>query len=204
MISIALADTGKRFGSHWLFRDINLKIEQGEKVAISGNNGSGKSTLLQIISGFIRPTTGSVIYNENGTVISQDNIYKHISYAAPYMELTEELTATEFINFYIKHQSLIKGITADNLIDISFLTESKNKAIRTFSSGMKQRLKLACTLLSSTQIVLLDEPLSNLDTNGVYFYKNLIAEYASNKTVIVCSNNIADEIYYCKEEIKLG
>lgn len=204
MINIELDNIGKRFGTNWLFREINLQINQGDKIALVGHNGSGKSTLLQIISGFIRPTNGTVIYSYNGSAISSDNIYTYISYSAPYMELIEELTLMEFIDFYIKHQSLMDGITINRLIEISFLTESRDKAIRTFSSGMKQRLKLASALLSSTEIVLLDEPLSNLDANGVLFYKNLIAEYATNKTIVVCSNNIPDEIYYCNKNIKLG
>ena len=203
MTGIELVNVGKRFGGHWLFRDINLQINAGDKIALLGNNGSGKSTLLQVISGFIRPATGSVIYKTETAVITQEDWYQYFSFAAPYMELIEELTVSEFMDFYIKHQGLLHGISKDELIKLSFLSESKDKAIRSFSSGMKQRLKLALALLSSTEIVLLDEPLTNLDENGVLFYKKLIGEFAAQKTILVCSNNIADEIYFCNKQIKL-
>ena len=203
MIRIELKDVGKKFGSHWLFKNINLDINQGNKIALLGHNGSGKSTLLQIISGFLRPTTGIVNFRNNGTEIVHDDHYKYFSYAAPYMELPEELTAIEFLEFYKRHQTFMPGIDTDSIIEISFLTDSRNKIIRSFSSGMKQRLKLACALLSSTPITLLDEPLTNLDDEGVAFYKKMINEYAAEKTVLICSNNVAEETFCCSKKIQL-
>ena len=203
MITIEINDVGKKFNAQWLFSKINVDIKAGEKVAVLGHNGKGKSTLLQIISGFIRPTTGSVIYKVNAQAIATEDNYKYFSYAAPYLELPEELTAPEFLDFYIKHQSLIQGISPATILGITSLADANHKNIRSFSSGMKQRLKLACALLSALPIVLLDEPLTNLDDVGVAFYKEIINRYASDKIIIVCSNNVTDETYFCTRQIKL-
>ena len=203
MIKIELNDVGKKFSSQWLFSNITVGIHEGEKVAVLGHNGKGKSTLLQIISGFVRPTTGSVIFKINDREISKDEIYKYFSYAAPYLELPEELTAPEFLDFYIKHQPFMQGISPSSIIDISSLTDVNHKIIRAFSSGMKQRLKLACALLSLSPIVLLDEPLTNLDDHGVAFYKEMINHYTKDKIIIVCSNSVTDETYFCTKNIRL-
>lgn len=203
MVRIKLDDVGKRFGPNWLFKKLTFDVGAGEKIALLGHNGSGKSTLIQIISGFIRPTTGSVTYQVNDISIPEDEKYKYISFDAPYIELPEELTAIEFLDFYIKHKSFIPGISPASLIKIAFLDDAKHQPVKSFSSGMKQRLKLACALLSSSEIVLLDEPLTNLDDNGVVFYKNLIDKFAGEKTIIICSNRINDEIFCCTKEIKL-
>ena len=196
MINIELDKVSKRFGNRWLLNNLSLRINESEKVAIIGHNGSGKSTLLQIIAGFIKPTKGIVNYKQNEQLIHKDDWYANFSYAAPYTELIEELTADEFLDFYIQHQAFMNGITKDSFYEASDLLTSKNQTIRSFSSGMKQRFKLALSLLSASKIVLLDEPLSNLDDTGASFYKGLIIKFAMEKTMVICSNNIRDEMFH--------
>ena len=203
MINIELDNLSKRFNNRWLFNKLSLTIIEGEKVAVIGHNGSGKSTLLHVISGFIKATQGTVNYKLNELNIPQDEWYKFFSFAAPYMDLIEELTADEFLDFYTQHQPFMKGVTKDSFYDSTCLLSSKSQTLRSFSSGMKQRFKLALALLSSSKIVLLDEPLSNLDDNGTFFYKDIITKYAFEKTIIICSNNIKDEIFCCTKEIML-
>ena len=110
----------------------------------------------------------------------------------------------EFVSFYIKFKPLQKGISKNDLIKIAYLEEAKDKQIKNFSSGMKQRLKLSLAWLSEVPVVLLDEPCSNLDTNGIEWYKNLAKEYSKNKLIIVCSNDIEDEFFFCKKSIDIG
>ena len=98
---------------------------------------------------------------------------------------------------------LQKGISQYDLIKIAYLEGAKDKQIKNFSSGMKQRLKLALAWLSDVSIVLLDEPCSNLDAKGIEWYKKLANEYSKNRLVIVCSNNIEDEFSFCKKSIDM-
>ncbi len=201
--SIKLDKIGKRFNQEWIFKNVNLEINSGDKIAILGYNGSGKSTLLQIICGYVTPSQGSIQYSNNRTSISIEDVFKHISFASPYLELIEDFTVNEMFDLYASMKPLHKNLNVEEFISISSLEKIEDKPIRNFSSGMKQRLKLTFALLSDVEFIFLDEPLSNLDANGVQWYKELFQKYAMNKTVLVCSNNVKEEIGFCKKEISI-
>ncbi len=204
MADIQLHQLGKRYNDHWLFRNLSLTVSAGEKLAITGKNGSGKSTLLQIISGYIRPTEGSVNLIINDNNIPSEKWYSHLAWSAPYIDIIEELTVEEFANFYISHKKMLNGINANDLIALCRLHESSQKPIRSFSSGMKQRLKLGCAIVSDTPLLLLDEPLSNLDEDGYNLYKELINQFTANKTVLICSNDSKEETFCCTRKISVS
>ena len=203
-MSLSLINIAKKYNRDWVFRNANYKFEIPGSYVIHGPNGSGKSTLLKILSGFLIPTEGELKLQINSNYITTENWSNHIAYAAPYYELIEEMYLEEFVSFYIKFKPLQKGISKNDLIKIAYLEEAKDKQIKNFSSGMKQRLKLALAWLSDVSIVLLDEPCSNLDTNVIEWYKNLAKEYSKNKLIIVCSNDIEDEFFFCKKSIDIG
>jgi ABC-2 type transport system ATP-binding protein len=188
-LNITLTNTGKRFNREWIFRHINYSFIQGKVYAITGNNGSGKSTLLQIISGATLHSEGKIVYSKNdrNQTIEKENVFKQIAIAAPYLELIEELTATEFLQFHQSFKPLSKNIS-DILFEIN-LAKAANKQIRYFSSGMKQRLKLAQAFFSNGSVLLLDEPTTNLDEEGILLYQHLWQNYTANKLVIVSSND---------------
>ena len=194
---IELKNIGKKFNKDWIFRNINYTFSQNNSYAITGFNGSGKSTLLQIISGFVIPTEGEV------SCSSPENLYKHISIAAPYLELVEEMTATEFLQFHQQFKPFINNISIPSLLGNVELSKAADKQIRYFSSGMKQRLKLAQAFFSNTSILLLDEPTSNLDKQGISLYHKLINSYAANRLLIICSND-ETEYSFCKEKLDLS
>lgn len=204
MIRISLENIGKRHQHLWTFRGIDYVFEEKSRTAITGFNGSGKSTLLQIISGYQQPSEGEIIYTYNNTNISSDKIYKLLSIGAPYIDLPEELSIEELITFFCPFKQFQQGINAKSFLEISQLSHTRDKSIKQFSSGMKQRLKLAMAILSETPLLLLDEPLSNLDANGVAWYKEMINTYATEKTILVASNNIEDEIYFCSGRININ
>ncbi len=198
---IHLDKVGRRFNREWIFRNITLDIQPGTKLAILGGNGSGKSTLLQVIAGSLYPTEGKVFFENNNQTISSDLQYRHISMATPYLELVEEFTLSELVNFHSKFKKLQSGVTADQLIEIAYLKAARNKEIRHYSSGMKQRTKLALALLSDVPVVLLDEPATNLDQQAIEWFQDMITRHASARTVIVCSNRQEAEHDFCTTQI---
>jgi ABC-type multidrug transport system ATPase subunit len=204
VIQIELNNLGKRFSREWILRGLTTSIAKNEKLVITGANGSGKSTLLQIIAGYVLPTEGELKWKlQNGNVINHDSIYKYVSIASPMLELIEEFTPIEIINHQNEFKKFQGNFTANDLLEIALLNQHKNKTIKHFSSGMKQRLKLLLAVVADAPLLLLDEPIINLDKTGVDWYKNLISNYATNKTIIVCSNKIKDEYDYCTREISI-
>ena len=202
-MSLILTNIAKKFKKDWIFRNVNFHFETPGTYVIKGSNGSGKSTLLRLISSYLSPSEGKQKLILHSEEISIDEWPKYIAYAAPYFELIEEMFLEEFVEFYIQFKPLRPHITKDDLIKIAYLEESKHKQIKNFSSGMKQRLKLALAWLSDVTIILLDEPSSNLDKKGVEWYKNLAKEYSKDKLVIVCSNNIEDEYFFCEHSLNI-
>jgi ABC-type multidrug transport system ATPase subunit len=198
MKQISLIGAGKRFNKDWVFQSLNVDFEQGQHYALIGNNGSGKSTLLQVIAGFTNLSKGTIEWNG----ADSQSIYEQISIAAPYLELVEELTTFEHFEFHAKFKSLTENLSIQEMIQLIGLEKSTHKQIRYFSSGMKQRLKLALAIFSTTPILLLDEPCSNLDKEGYALYKQLIQQYAMQKLIIVGSND-PEEYAFCTQQINL-
>ncbi len=196
---ITLNNTGKRFNHEWIFRHVDVEFSSGKSYAIVGANGSGKSTLLQVTAGALMHSEGNIIYtDDNQKPIENDLIFEQMSIAAPYLELIEEMTATEFLSFHQTFKTLIKPIP--EILQEIGLAEAANKQIRYFSSGMKQRLKLGQAFFSNTSILLLDEPTTNLDGLGIQLYLRLIKDYAEKRLLIICSNDEA-EYGFCDEKI---
>jgi ABC-type multidrug transport system ATPase subunit len=201
-MNISLHNISKKFNENWVFRDVSIEIKSKEKLAILGANGSGKSTLMQIIAGYVSQTSGTITY-ELSKEIHRDEMYKYLSVVAPSTELIEEFTLGEMVTFYIQLKPLFNGLKANDILDICYLNDAKNKSILHYSSGMKQRLKLALAVLSDVPLLLIDEPTSNLDNKGIQWYKNLITEHAVNKTIIVCSNQMNDEYFFCSKQLNI-
>ena len=197
-MQISLEQACKRFNKEWIFKNLNFQFEAGKHYALVGNNGSGKSTLLQIIAGYSGLTKGSIHWSPFDAV----NIYEQISFAAPYLELVEEFTATEQFEFQAQFKPIQKDLSTEKILELIGLKNAAHKQIRYYSSGMKQRLKLALAIFSDCPILLLDEPCSNLDKEGYALYDTLIKEYAMHKLIIVGSNDPA-EYHFCKEQVNL-
>lgn len=191
-MTIHLHNIGKRYRLEWIFRGIEGAFQAGERWAILGPNGSGKSTLLKVFSGHLTPSKGDIFFENQGVKIKEDAIFKSIAYAAPYIELIEEFTLEEALRFHAKLKPLLPGFTPAQLYELLALPRSRQKEIRFFSSGMKQRLKLALAVCSDTPILLLDEPATNLDVQGVEWYKKLISDYAADRLVVIASNDPHD------------
>jgi len=201
-MTISLENLGKRYNRDWIFRHLSFQFELPKHYAITGPNGSGKSTLLQVIGGSTIYNEGFIGYRDDGPQITPENTFKKISFTAPYLELVEEMTLSEFFNFHGKMKGWIGSLDAPQLIGLLGLEKSTHKQIRYFSSGMKQRVKLAQAIFSNVSTVLLDEPLTNLDETGISLYHFLIKNYCQDRMVIVSSND-KNEYSFCQEVIEM-
>jgi ABC-type multidrug transport system ATPase subunit len=201
---IELENISKSYNRHLLFSDVSVQIDPEKPLAILGGNGSGKSTLLKIISGAAMPSSGKVQFFQDGKAISEEEKYRHISITAPYMELIEEFSVMEMLRFYTSLKSLKNGMRQSDLLERIWLADSADKEVRLLSSGMKQRLKLALAIYADAPILLLDEPLSNLDERGRAWYKAEMQVLGNQKLVVVCSNSVADEYSMCRQSLNLS
>ena len=214
---ICLTDAGKRFNRDWIFRHVNYIFETGKSYAITGPNGSGKSTLLQSIAGSIQLSAGAIEYRilnmEQGmlktetltdtvSLIAAENFYRHLSIAAPYVELIEEMTAKEFLHFHQQFKPFTALVSIDEILLLIGLEKAADKQIRYFSSGMKQRVKLAQAIFSDVPVLLLDEPCTNLDKSGYGLYHSLIETFCQQKLIIVSSND-EHEMDFCTERLNI-
>jgi ABC-type multidrug transport system ATPase subunit len=202
-MQISLSDTGKRFNRDWIFRNFSYQFNSSGSYAITGPNGSGKSTLLQVIAGAVAASEGTVTYNNGNTKVEADEVFRFLSIAAPYQELIEEMTLTEFLDFHKTFKPLVSGISIEDIIATVRLEDAAGKQIRYYSSGMRQRVKLAQAFFSDTPVILLDEPCTNLDEDGIRLYHRLISELTSDRIVIVSSNDIG-EYGFCREKVFMG
>lgn len=200
---IKLTNIGRRFNRDWIFRGVEHTFTIGNSYAVLGPNGSGKSTLLQVLNGSLSPSEGKISYNFNGRDVPAENIFQQLSLAAPYMEVIEEFTLREMIEFHFKFKSYKPGMNVESIIDLLGMPDHKNKLIKYFSSGMKQRLKLVLAFCSDTPILMLDEPTSNLDTQGVDWYLSLVEQYSQNRLTIICSNQ-EHEYAFCGERLSIS
>lgn len=197
-MKIVADNLGKRFNRDWIFRHFSLSMEEGKTYAIVGPNGSGKSTLSQVLWGQVPPTAGTVHYYKEGKTILTADIFNYVSIAAPYMDLIDELTLKETVEFHFKFKKL-KGIPMEAVTDLMQLSDARDKKIGAFSSGMKQRVKLALAFYSDTPFLFLDEPTTNLDKNAAAWYKENLGRQ-TGRTIIIASNQ-QDE--YPSDSIKI-
>ena len=202
-MNIQINSLAKRFNREWIFESISCEITSGEKVGIIGSNGSGKSTFIKLLSAAELPSKGDIKYFSFETEIDAAEVYRAINFTAPYIDLIEEFTCEELIDFHLQFKSFQNGLTANAFIDLVYLKEAKSKLIKNFSSGMKQRLKLGMAICSESQLLLLDEPCSNLDTKGIELYHKLMDGYNQNRTTIIGSNEQTDELYKIEKTLRI-
>lgn len=203
MLEITLHQAEKQYNHQRIFSNLSATLTSGEGTAILGRNGSGKSTLLQVIASAIMPTSGTINYRLKGVEIRPEYAFRLMSIAAPYIELIEDFTLTEMVCFHRRLKPLVHNMSTTELIKTCYLTDSAHKPIRFFSSGMKQRVKLGLAILSDTPALLLDEPVSNLDSQGMEWYADLIEQNTRDRLIVVSSNSVAAEHSFCTKSIRM-
>lgn len=198
---ITLNKISRKFNYEWIFRDVDFEFEQGNAYAILGSNGSGKSTLLQIISGHLHPSSGTLTYSHKNKEIVVDDFFRHVTFSGPYLELIEEFTLEEMLTFHSHFRKFRNGMDVNAVMDATGLLRNRNKPIKYFSSGMKQRVRLAIALLTESEVVLLDEPAANLDRKAIEWYRSLVTANSNDRILIICSNSQSEEHDFCTQSI---
>jgi ABC-type multidrug transport system ATPase subunit len=182
-LQLQINNIGKRYQKQWLFRNINLELKLGDNLSVTGHNGSGKSTFIQVVYGLVQASEGEVLLNGN----SNYKPHEVFALSAPYLELPMEFNLIEIHDLYQRTQKMNANL--DEFLAFSdFSKIQAQRAVKLFSSGMQQRLKTALCLSSNSPVLLLDEPLSNMDTKGEDWYKNCLNDI-NNKIVIIAGNN---------------
>lgn len=188
-VNISVKNAGKKYNKSWIFRDFSYDFKKGNTYAILGSNGSGKSTLLKCIMELENLTNGQINYtNSDSKSIDKNLIYKSLTYCAPAQEIIEEFTVKEFLTFHFQFKKLWNASSIEDIIDILELRSHIELPIRDYSSGMKQRVKLAQCFFSDTPIMCLDEPTSNLDEKWIAFYDDYIKKTSPDRLVFIASN----------------
>jgi len=192
-IGIEVNNLKKVFGRRLIFKNIDFTLCETQSLIITGNNGSGKSTLVKILAGVLSFSSGSIKININGQEFDKEKYYEKIGLVSPYLVLYDEFSAYENLEMF----SRIRGIKVEkekieSILEEIGLIDRRKDLYRTFSSGMKQRMKYASAILHEPSILLVDEPTSNLDMPGKEFVQNLIERYRRDRVVIVATNENED------------
>jgi ABC-type multidrug transport system ATPase subunit len=190
-MKLEVNNLGKRYNYQFVVRNLNLNVSSGEIAGIAGRNGSGKSTTMQMISGYLTPSEGSVEYWSGNTKIQKDSIYKHLAYAAPYIDLPQKITTKELFD----HYTMFKRVCIQSYNEFNSICDLKNtdgKFIANFSSGMKQKIALALALVTDCELLLFDEPTSYLDNFSKSWFLDGIKNFGEGKTIIIASNDTSD------------
>lgn len=186
-MKIEVKDLSKRFNREWIFKNLSFQFTENT-YAIVGPNGSGKSTLLQILWGQMLPSKGEISYTQNDKLISVDEVYQHVAIATPYLELIDEFTLTEMVDFHFRFKKPRQKKNTKELLERFELSHAHDKTIANFSSGMRQRLKLGLAFNSNVDILFLDEPTTNLDKKAIAWYQQQLAALPSETMVLIASN----------------
>lgn len=203
MTEIYLDRISKRYGYHWIIKDIEARFVSGLTYGIAGSNGSGKSTLIKMISGFLTPTNGKIDYLIENKHINVEAIFPYLALTAPYTDLINEYTLSEMFDFHCKFKKLRHPVSYREFEDKINLSGQKNKTLHHFSSGMKQKIQLGLSVLSDTPILLLDEPTSFLDNNAKAWFTQLLSDNSNDKIIIIASNDTYD-LDLCSDIINLN
>lgn len=192
---IDLDKVSKRYTRHWIIRNLSMQFVSDQPYALLGSNGSGKSTLLKMISGYLSPSKGTISYTSKGESVSRSDIYKAVSFAAPYVSPLRDLTIAEMLKFYLQFKRLRNDLSIDQFYEQLQLPVPHTSRISELSSGQQQRVSLALAVLADTQVLLLDEPGSYLDEKSKEWFQNMLSHNLSNRMTIVASNDRSDLIH---------
>ncbi|MDZ7658346.1 ABC transporter ATP-binding protein [Fodinibius sp.] len=198
MITLSVKQLKKSFGPNIIFSDVSFD-HQSTALGIAGSNGSGKSTFLKCIGGLLPPSSGDIAWKDNGTALNKTALKNKLGYAAPYINLYNELSCRENLEFISKmrHQSnYVK--TIDLWISKVGLKHALDQPFGKLSTGQQQRLRLASALFHDPDILLLDEPGSNLDEEGRNLITEIVTAFDTPEKVIIIASNNPDELSLCE------
>ncbi|MGH7656576.1 MAG: heme ABC exporter ATP-binding protein CcmA [Gemmatimonadaceae bacterium] len=194
-LAIDATGVARRFGTRWVLRGVTMRVQAGEAVGLLGANGSGKSTLLRIFGTLLRPSAGTASVYGHDVVRGADRVRGTLGFLAHTPGLYDDLTARENLRFaaamlggrdFGAGADVSAGDIADVLARVG-LAHAADERVRGFSAGMERRLAVARMLLARPRLLLLDEPYSNLDADGIALMSDIISQavHAGGAAVVV-------------------
>ncbi len=205
MAEIRFDNVGKAFGTRKVFEGVSASFDAGDRVAVLGPNGSGKSTLLRIAAGLLRPSHGKVSINQNdGNAVSRDFHSRTIGYLAPYVQFYKDFTARENLEFLRALRADVPRQRIDDVLREVALLDRGGDLAGSYSSGMLQRLRLAAAILHKPEVLLLDEPVANLDEAGVALIETAITQTSENGGVVLIATNRMDVARRCGVSLNIA
>jgi len=204
LIQLKAENISKNFSDFKIFKDISFEVSSGQCLAITGRNGSGKTTLIRVLSRLIQPSSGKLSVSENAAIIQKENIYKYIGLIGPYLELYQDLTAQENLVFFARMKELKNyEDRVARLMEMIGLKGREHDLVKTYSSGMKQRLKYVAALLAEPEILFVDEPRSNLDEQGIETVYQIFEEQKKDNMLILATND-SDDLQFADMRVDLN
>ncbi len=193
-ITLSIESISKEFNRRIIFENISFSLSQKDSLAITGRNGSGKSTLAKILCGLLTPTKGKISLSMNEKEIPAADIHRHIGLVSPYITMYDEFSGMENLLVFAHIRNLGSAADGDpeRLLRQFGIYERRNDEVRTYSSGMKQRLKYAAAMLHHPEILILDEPTANLDEEGAATVHKLMRVQTGVGILIIATNDAKD------------
>jgi heme exporter protein A len=203
-VTITATGIAREFDRRPVFKDISFSLSTPSSLAITGENGAGKSTLSKILAGVLSATEGSILYSADGTAVNIEEFKHRIGFVSPHLNLYDEFTALENLQLLsrIRASNRQNDRRINKLLSLVNLRHRRNDLVGTFSSGMKQRLKYAFALLPEPAVLILDEPTSNLDAEGVEFVTQIIKRQ-KKRGILVLATSDKKEAEWCTKKIQL-
>lgn len=201
-ITLRAERIAQRFNQRLVWRDISCEIQSGEIWGITGKNGSGKTTLLRALCGLLTPSSGSITFAFNGITRASEEIIQHCGFVAPYLTLYEEFTPLELCS----NIAAMRGIAFDPkrtllLMEHFSIEARKDDILRGFSSGMKQRIKYVLAFLFHSPLLVLDEPMTNLDEAGMNAVEVLIQQHHAQGGACIIATNDSRDLALCTHQL---
>ena len=200
-ITLEVSNLRKDFDRRPVFKNLNFALSNSDSLAITGRNGSGKSTLVKVLANTYSQTSGNVSFSIDGKPIERQHFYKYIGFVSPYLNLYDEFTGYENLYFVTNLRGLNAGLI-DKVLKRVGLFERRHDLVKIYSSGMKQRLKIAFAIIHNPLILMLDEPTSNLDAEGIRIVDSIAEEYRNERILIIATND-EHERNLCQNDINL-
>jgi ABC-2 type transport system ATP-binding protein len=199
---IEVQGLSRRYGSRLAVDDVSFRVEPGQIVGFLGPNGAGKTTTLRMVTGYLAPTSGEIRIDGIDALTNSMQARDRLGYMPEGVPLYKEMRVVE----YLRHRGALKNVTdvseaVDRALDLAGVADAKRRIIAQLSKGYRQRVGLAEALLADPPILILDEPTSGLDPNQVRHFRDLIRNFAGQKTVLLSTHILSEVEAVCDRVI---